>query len=202
MGQIRVADGTLVDPYNLTVADVKLDVLAHSVSQLNRFTGHIKYPFSVGQHTLNVAAVVNAINYRDDDERRMHVRAALIHDLSEAWFNDMSSPVKAENPDYKKAEKAAGCFIAQTLGVPFVYLKNIDLYDKRMYKTESRRLFPIRLGEGMGDDRQELPYELLRRCHFEEISWREVRDSLFAVLQKYFPDHTPTIAFWDHPNYG
>ena len=69
--KIRVFDGTLVNPFDLKPSDMKPMVLIHSISTQNRFTGHASYPYSIGQHSRNLAMLVPA-----------HLkRAALIHDF-------------------------------------------------------------------------------------------------------------------------
>jgi hypothetical protein len=202
LGKIRVADGTLVDPYNPTVADVKLDVFAHSLAQLNRFTGHAKFPYSVGQHTLNLRIAMCRL-FKD---RRSGVsvpmqQAALAHDMSEVWFNDLASPVKRENPDYKAAEHKAGVFIMHNLSVPGIMLDNLDKYDKAIYKNERNALFPIILGTGLGDHLKPLEAEWLPGNAFEERGWREIRTTLWYEYTEFFPAYTDYIPFWKRSDY-
>ncbi|QWY83414.1 hypothetical protein [Rhizobium phage RHph_X3_9] len=174
MGAIRVADGYLTDPYNLRPEDLKLDVLVHSISTLSRFTGHAKYPYSVGQHSINLADFV--WRYTLDHSQ---YRAAVMHDLSEGWFNDMASPVKKENPDYRLAEKKAGTFIAGMLGVREYELNTIDQYDKRIYVNERDALFYAVHDTGMGDNLTALPTKYLKPDAFRERNWRDVREELW-----------------------
>jgi hypothetical protein len=197
VGKIRVADGTLVDPYAPTVADVKLDVFAHSLAQLARFTGHAKFPFSVGQHTINLCDTMGRIFTNRQTTTRYHVkRAALSHDMSEVWFNDLSSPVKKENPDYREAEHQAGLFIAHVLKVPTDALMLLDPYDKRMYKNERTALFPVIDGEGMGDNYIPISDDYIGSHAFIEMNWRSVRASLWSHYEYYFPEHTDFVPFW------
>lgn len=204
MGKIRVADGTLVDPFRPTLYDIKLDVFAHSLSCINRFTGHAKFPFSVGQHTINLAHVAYcATNGQGLNAQHVtdFVRAALIHDTSEVWFNDMAGPVKAESPDYRKAEKYAGNFIARHLAVPPEALSMLDRYDKAIYANERNVLFPVRHGTGMGDKLDPIAEAWMHPEALVERPWREVRRELWHLFQMYFPFNSAFVPFWEQDGF-
>ena len=176
MGAIRTSDGFLVDPFKPLVSDVKPRVHMHSISTINRFTGHACHPYSVGQHTLNLIRVVPK-----------HLRrAALVHDWSESWFNDLASPVKADIPQYKASEHQASRFIAFWMHVPFAELDELDQYDKAIYIDERNALFPIRHDTGMGDDRTGLDMDAR---HFAETYWRDIREALFEQFRNLFPEY-------------
>ena len=175
MGKIRTYTGRLVDPFNPTLADIEPVSMLHSVCLINRFTGQSRWPYSVGQHTLNL------YNYVPEDLKP----AALVHDLSESWFNDLASPVKKECPEYKDAEHHATWFIADQLGVSMVSMDQLDDYDKRMYKNERLALFPVVQELGMGDQYDPLPG--IPECWFEETPWRTVRTKLTTAFNKTFP---------------
>ena len=172
---IRTNDGRLVDPFNPKPEDIRPRVFIHALSQLNRFTGHADWPYSVAQHT--------TILYKHvPTELR---RAAIVHDFSEAWFNDLASPVKARNVVYKRHEKRAAAYIANQLGVTDEELALLDPYDKSLYIDVRNTLFRNRKPEltGMGDERTGLgvnPHE------FREQTWRNVRDMLGCLFVRHF----------------
>lgn len=66
--------------------DISIIDIAHSLSNICRFTGHVKEFYSVAQHSVLVA---------DHQETLEEARAALLHDATEAYLNDLSSPIKA-----------------------------------------------------------------------------------------------------------
>lgn len=66
-----------------------IDVIAHSLSIINRFTGHTTRPYSVAEHSLLVADILKAQGY-DHHAQRM----GLMHDAHECLTGDASSPVK------------------------------------------------------------------------------------------------------------
>jgi len=176
--KIRVWDGSLVNPYNLLPHDMKPIVFIHSISCLARFTGHAAYPYTVGQHSRNLTMLVPP-----------HLkRVALAHDFSEALFNDMASPVKRQNPDYKEAEHDCGLRIFNHFGIgPDEYME-LDEFDKRIYANERDVLFAGKIGErGMGDELTKLPAPGLPHI-FKETDWRKVRGDLCLLWLTLFPE--------------
>lgn len=74
-------------PASITLADI-----GHHLSQINRFTGAARRPYSVAEHSLLVCEIA---------ERELHLPvearfAALMHDAHEAYTNDLHSPGKGE----------------------------------------------------------------------------------------------------------
>jgi 5'-deoxynucleotidase YfbR-like HD superfamily hydrolase len=77
---------------NISIIDI-----AHALSNICRFTGHPKDFYSVAQHSVLVADHVDTLEQK---------RTALLHDATEAYLNDLSSPIKAsiELGEYKRME--------------------------------------------------------------------------------------------------
>jgi hypothetical protein len=173
MAAIRVKGGRLVDPFNVTEEDVRATDFAHSLSCINRFTGHVMYPYSVAQHTL--------VLYKHVPKELR--RAALIHDFTEAYFNDLASPLKRELPQYKAAEKLAAWPIVRVFDVPMWQVNDVSEYDHRMYRDESVALFDVINDRGMGDDREPLGVD---PWFFRERQWRDVCMELNRALVEEF----------------
>ena len=66
-----------------------IDVIAHSLAQINRFTGHATRPYSVAEHSLLVCDIVASHGLGAQAQR-----AALMHDAHEAITGDVASPIK------------------------------------------------------------------------------------------------------------
>ena len=66
-----------------------IDVIAHSLAQINRFTGHATRPYSVAEHSLLVCDIVASNGHSAHAQR-----AALMHDAHEAITGDVASPIK------------------------------------------------------------------------------------------------------------
>jgi 5'-deoxynucleotidase YfbR-like HD superfamily hydrolase len=82
--KIRTFTGILFDPLNPCVEDIKIQDIAHALSHVCRFTGHVSHFYSVAEHSIRVAE-------RLPKELQL---AGLLHDASEAYISDVSSPLK------------------------------------------------------------------------------------------------------------
>jgi uncharacterized protein len=71
--------------------------IASPLSKICRFTGHTNDFYSVAQHSVLVSEVVERL----DDSFSME---GLMHDAAEAFIGDVSSPLKALLPEYRKIE--------------------------------------------------------------------------------------------------
>lgn len=69
---------------------VDVEDVAHALSNINRFTGHTAYAYSVAQHCVAVS------RYLELTGQPVLVQyAGLMHDAHEAYFGDISAPLKA-----------------------------------------------------------------------------------------------------------
>ena len=68
----------------------RIEVIAHSLAQINRFTGHATRPYSVAEHSLLVCEIVKGMGLDCHAQR-----AALMHDAHEAFTGDVATPIKA-----------------------------------------------------------------------------------------------------------
>ncbi len=100
---IQTHSGMAFDLLNPLPGMVVLDDIAWSLAHVNRFTGHACRPYSVAEHSINVAARVEkdfcdttgVFTTKRVREQRSLCLAALLHDAEEAYLGDMSSPFKA-----------------------------------------------------------------------------------------------------------
>lgn len=90
--KIRISSGRMVDLNAFTSEDVDLFSINRSLNNLRRFTGHYKFsrPLSVAQHTMLVKMIADRLYPRDGGTRLM----CIIHDFPEAYYSDLSSPLK------------------------------------------------------------------------------------------------------------
>lgn len=86
------------DPAMINIADI-----AHALSMICRYTGHVKEFYSVAEHSVRVSwaaeAIAEAIADMNGDGKgtlkiREIARAGLLHDATEAYMNDVARPVK------------------------------------------------------------------------------------------------------------
>ena len=79
-----------------TSADIRFPEIAEALSKICRFNGHCRGFYSVAQHSVLVADIVQAdtgATPYTDDGREM-LLYALLHDAHEAYISDIITPVK------------------------------------------------------------------------------------------------------------
>lgn len=94
--KIRTWSGLLIDPFRPEVNDIRIDDIAHALSLVCRYGGHIDFHYSVGQHSLYVYERVKETGITDPCCLLM----ALLHDAEEAYLGDMPSPLKHRYQKY------------------------------------------------------------------------------------------------------
>lgn len=82
---IQTFTGVRFDLRYPRAADIRVEDIVHALACLNRYTGHTIRPYSIGEHSVRVAMLVEP----------KHRRAALLHDATEAYVNDLSQPLKS-----------------------------------------------------------------------------------------------------------
>lgn len=86
---MNVFSGHKIDPLHIKEDDIHLEDIAHALSLICRGNGHIKYFYSVAQHSLNCAKEAQSRGYSKDV-----VLSCLFHDASEAYMSDLITPIK------------------------------------------------------------------------------------------------------------
>ncbi len=173
-GHIRTFTHRMVDPYHLNLEDVDPVDCIHAICLLNRFTGHSIRPYSVGEHTLNLYQAVPS-----------HLKkAALIHDWSEAYFNDIASPVKKQMLNYKRHEEEAQRIIFQKMGVDYKFSDELHDFDKRICANEMLQLFEPAFKHYL----EPLPGVVIQK---RDRDWRELRQHLAFIALREFDDIKP-----------
>lgn len=93
-----------------------------------RFSGQIPWYYSVAEHTILVASLAPA-----------HLKpAAMVHDMPEAYLNDIISPLKSLLPGYKEIEKIFERAICERFGIRADHLMEIKQYDRMAFEIEYR----------------------------------------------------------------
>lgn len=114
---------------------IRVEDIAHALSNICRFTGHVATFYSVAQHSV----------YVSQDRPKKLALAGLLHDASEAYLCDVSSPVKKLDSmkPYRSSEAQLQKAIYECFGVPYGEPpKQVKDADTRVYRTEVLHLMP------------------------------------------------------------
>lgn len=148
---IGMFTGKLVNPFALTINDIDIRDVAHSLALTCRFRGHTTQYYSVAEHCVRCAemGLGSADGYR-------LARHRLLHDAPEAYLCDMPSPLKGEYPlnILKYFEKQILAVIYGKFQIPNMTEKTataVKVADLTMLATEARDLCTFTL------DRDDLP---------------------------------------------
>ncbi len=116
------------DPATLDIVDI-----AHHLSCLNRFCGALAAPYSVAEHSVRVSCLLGS----------QDALAGLLHDASEAYLSDLSTPIKhsAGMGAYRDAEARLQAAIYERFGVGGFDREAVRRADEVMLHVEARDLF-------------------------------------------------------------
>jgi uncharacterized protein len=120
---------------NPDAALLRIEDIAHALSNLCRFAGHVDKFYSVAEHSVRAS-------YLCPEEDQL---AALMHDATETYCVDIPRPLKraAGMEIYRAYEDACYGAIAKRFGIPAVKPESVHKADVRMLWTEKRDLMPL-----------------------------------------------------------
>ncbi len=126
-------------PFNPVPSMVVIEDIAHALSNLCRFSGHCREFYSVAQHSVLVSSILP----------QEHKLPGLLHDGSEAYLQDICSPIK-KSPEfkmYRELEANVEAVIAQKFGYAFPLDPRVKEADLILLATEMRDLMPYPLAK-------------------------------------------------------
>jgi hypothetical protein len=100
--------------------------IAHALSLLCRYGGHVSRYFSVAEHCVLMSYAV-APEY---------ALWALLHDATEAYMGDMIRPLKHAMPAYRVAEDRLMATICDRFGLPYECPAEVKAADNRILRDE------------------------------------------------------------------
>ncbi|NUW26992.1 hypothetical protein HUX57_09965 [Arcobacter butzleri] len=138
MAKLMNLSGDIVDIFNLKKEDITADVIILGACRINRFLGQTKYAYPVAAHLLSGYWYLEKIGASLTLKKQW-----LIHEAFESYSGvDLPSPLKAELPLYKEAEKRALKVIAEAFGVNPVESDEIKTLDRSIMIAEALELMP------------------------------------------------------------
>lgn len=123
---IRTYKGHYFDVFNPNPDQIDIEDIAHSLSLLCRFAGHIRSFHSVGEHSIWVSSKVSL-------KSRL---SALLHDASEAYLIDLPGPIKNELSQYIEIEDNLMRAIAKKLEFEYPFTEEVKIADKLALEFE------------------------------------------------------------------
>lgn len=106
--------------------DVDIHDIAHALSMLCRYNGHVNRFYSVAEHCVLVSRLV-------PPEEALW---GLLHDATEAYMGDMVRPLKNHMPSYREAEDVVMLAIAEHFGLPDTMPVGVKTADTRLLLDE------------------------------------------------------------------
>jgi hypothetical protein len=111
-------------------AEIHPDDIAHALSLLCRYNGHVDRFYSVAEHCILMSHAV-------PEEDALW---ALLHDATEAYVGDMIRPLKRSMPEYRAAEDRVMAAIATHFGLVGPMPASVKDADNRILLTERAAL--------------------------------------------------------------
>lgn len=174
MSAMNTFTGRVFDPLKMTKEDVCVEDIAHALSLICRGGGHIRYFFSVAQHSMNCANEAAARGWSG-----RIVLACLLHDASEAYIADIIRPVKPYLTNYLDIEGLIMDVIYDYFGLANLteeekkYCKQID---DEMMEHELHRMMP-------GEENRPVP-KLKSTPDFGERLYKDVEEEFKRMVTK------------------
>ena len=140
---IETFTGVAFRPLDPNPADICIEDIAHALAHQCRFSGHTRRFYSVAEHSVRVAELLEAQGHTPDV-----LLWGLLHDASEAYLVDIPTPLK-QSPmfdAYRLAEFVLNRAIAERFRVPALGIGHwhVGQADAVLLATEARDLMPYR----------------------------------------------------------
>ena len=127
---MQTATGLAFWPMDPRPAEIKIEDIAHALSNLCRYAGHCREFYSVAQHSVLVARALPV-------ELRPW---GLLHDASEAYLVDVPRPVKPFLAGYKEAEEAVERAVAEAFGLVWPMPAEVKRVDNAILADEAAQI--------------------------------------------------------------
>jgi len=162
MNCMETYTGLVVDPLHIREEDICIEDIAHHLSLTCRYSGACERFYSVGQHSIHVLGIVREemedTNKASSESIRITSLAALLHDASETYTNDMIRPFKYGFKELKELESRILGVIMKKYGAIGADWQLIKKADNIMLATEAKLLMKSK-GKGWELPEPSLPWK-------------------------------------------
>ncbi len=110
--------------------EICIEDIAHALALTCRFGGHCCKFYSVAEHSVRVAQIVD----------RKDKLAALLHDAHEAYLHDVPRPIKQDISGYARLASNVQLAIHDKFDVTLHYPEHLQFVDDILLATETRDL--------------------------------------------------------------
>jgi hypothetical protein len=128
---IRTYSGSTFDFCDVQNSLMHIEDIAHALANTCRYTGHPNRFYSVAEHSIYVAMSV----------KPEYQLVGLLHDAAEAYVGDVSSPLKALLPDYRRIEEKVWKRVVETFKLLDYLPHSVYAVDKNLQQVEMDQLF-------------------------------------------------------------
>jgi len=177
----RMSSGKYIDLNAMVLGDIDIGDIDTSLNHTYRFYGHFKDmpPLTVAQHTL---LCVNLADMLFPGDRKV-MAAVIIHDFGEAYYGDVSSPVKALlGEEYRNFTKPIDSLINNKFWIdpsekgPSEQVHQcVKICDYLSLDIERRSMWKSQMGKDKWPDTPDLKLSLLdKQALFDEVAGQYV----------------------------
>jgi len=153
--------GIMFDIMEPTPEMIDIIDIAHSGSQMNRYTGHCRFPYPVAQHSRLGSYLVP----------REHALRFLLHDASESYISDVNRPLKhftKVGEEYRKVEAPLQEAIYAKFGIFGPDPECIhDIDNQMLYAEKAQLMAATEWGTRWSLDRKEAPVIIVETSFLE-----------------------------------
>lgn len=113
-GAISTWTGGAIEPLDPCPCEVRLEDIAHALSRLCRYNGHVEHFLSVARHSIWVSERV----WSQTGSATLALQG-LLHDGAEAYLSDVPRPVKRSLAEFQELDQQMDEAVMTAFGLPF-----------------------------------------------------------------------------------
>lgn len=154
--------------------EIVIEDIAHALSLMTRANGHFREFYSVAQHSMDCAGVAQA-----EGRNAREILACLLHDASEAYLSDITRPVKASLPEYRKIERK----LQETIYAKYIP-GGLTGREEQIVKRIDDACLYYEFEHFMGEKLFDTAPQIARLPEYQVRPFREVEEAFLGMFEK------------------